>query len=585
MPDSRRVLDRFAVIAWGVAFFILFPPSTIQQAAVGEFQGLPSCIADSGLRRAVDQAALLGLATGLLLSGILADKLGRFRVLLWSAALAPLCAALGGLSFTLADFLLFRCLAAVAVGGILVSGAVSAYETPRAHARRNAFVNLWIGGLIGAMAAALLEPCVDLFSRLPYASWRLFFLCQAIPAAASLLVSRYHDEPTQWKVAVRDSGIPRRRAGSFAVLWAVGKGRVLIPAFLLAVFSAIGLLEMSADGSRFIRSSSRCRNESRDRLRQTPRLEAGLISVLVKYPRILDVRGLAPEARAALPETLNFLSRAANAPNDLPGNIVEAVLTLHDEKKTIDRNAILDKILVLREKRRNEGREPSAIPLWEVDRSALEIDRLLEEGDRALETYDIRLPDEASSGGAELWNRRLEVFQTLLGRVRDKTRDEYRLEEGRLASVRWFFGIAGVFVLLAGRNIRIPSDPARRLIPVALALAMALVWEAFVRSQPLSATTSILFAVLGASLVLPFLVDLTSLFPKLFKTSIRATACGFCFGGACVAAFGIEATPGGTSLLSVPICFAATIPWLLILSFVPRRRVQRDSGSLRPRPD
>lgn len=134
----------------------------------------------------------LGLATALLAVGVLADDLGRRRVLVWSAWLLAATSAAAALAPTIEVFVAARVLQGVAGAGVLASSlAAIGHAFPRGQARTRA-TGVWgaavgAGIALGPLAGALVTDALD---------WRSSYWLQAAaaaaiaPAAATLAESR-----------------------------------------------------------------------------------------------------------------------------------------------------------------------------------------------------------------------------------------------------------------------------------------------------------------------------------------------------------------------------------------------------------
>jgi MFS family permease len=136
---------------------------------------------------------LWGAVVGGIVFGILADRLGRVRVLAWSIMLF---AVFTGLCAVAQDYSLlatFRFIAGMGLGGEFGIGMALAAEAwpPRLRARATALVGL--GWQSGVLLAALLSPIV-----IGAWGWRGLFAIGVLPAVGAYLIRRRVPEPAQF---------------------------------------------------------------------------------------------------------------------------------------------------------------------------------------------------------------------------------------------------------------------------------------------------------------------------------------------------------------------------------------------------
>ncbi len=135
---------------------------------------------------------LFGALAGGLLFGLLADRLGRVRVLSWSilvfAAFTGLCALAPDMTW----LRIFRFFAGVGLGGEFGIGMTLAAEAVRAARRARTTAWVAVGFQLGALAAALLSAPI-----LSTWGWRGLFAVGAAPAlVAFFLRHRLPESPT-----------------------------------------------------------------------------------------------------------------------------------------------------------------------------------------------------------------------------------------------------------------------------------------------------------------------------------------------------------------------------------------------------
>jgi MFS family permease len=142
----------------------------------------------------IASSALITSALGGWLTGILADRYGRVRMLqitiLWYAVFT----AASGLTNSFGELLVMRSLQGFGFGGEWTAGAVLVGEIVRARNRGKAVGTLQSGWAIGWGLAALLSTLA--LTSLPADwGWRALFFVGAAPALLLLYIRRYVREP------------------------------------------------------------------------------------------------------------------------------------------------------------------------------------------------------------------------------------------------------------------------------------------------------------------------------------------------------------------------------------------------------
>ena len=173
---------------------------------------LPALRADLGLtpRAAglLGSVTLIAAAVGGIAFGTIADRFGRTRALMWSVALYSVFTAACGFATSLGQFVVFRALLGLGMGGEWASGAALVSETWPAEHRGKALGLMQSGWAVGYAAAALVNALV-----LPSFGWRAVFFVGILPAFFTLWVRRHVKEPAIWtKVATTSRSRPNLMA-------------------------------------------------------------------------------------------------------------------------------------------------------------------------------------------------------------------------------------------------------------------------------------------------------------------------------------------------------------------------------------
>jgi MFS family permease len=159
---------------------------------------MPTLIALWGLSKAqagtLGTAALLVSSLGGWIAGILADRIGRVRVLRLTIAWFATFTFLSGLTHSYGQLLVTRSLQGLGFGGEWAAGAVLMGEVIDKRKRGRAVGTVQSGWSVGYGAAVLLYTLI--FSFLPPAqAWRILFFVGLVPALAVLWICRSLEEP------------------------------------------------------------------------------------------------------------------------------------------------------------------------------------------------------------------------------------------------------------------------------------------------------------------------------------------------------------------------------------------------------
>lgn len=146
---------------------------------------------------------LLGWGLGGLVGGILADYIGRKRMMLWSVFLYAVFSGLTAFSHTFAQLCILRFLTGLAMGSEWSTGVALLAETwpEKARAKGAGFLQSGFGW--GTLGAAVVWYALSQTMPLGKETWRLMFAIGALPAFFVLYIRRGIDESEKWKNAVR----------------------------------------------------------------------------------------------------------------------------------------------------------------------------------------------------------------------------------------------------------------------------------------------------------------------------------------------------------------------------------------------
>jgi benzoate transport len=134
---------------------------------------------------------LLGAVVGGIVFGVLSDRLGRVRMLMWSILLFAVFTGLSATAQGFADLGIYRFIAGIGIGGEFGIGMTLAAEAVPSRWRARATSAVAVGFQLGVLAAALLSaPIIALLG------WRGLFVVGTFPAVlAVILRKRLHESP------------------------------------------------------------------------------------------------------------------------------------------------------------------------------------------------------------------------------------------------------------------------------------------------------------------------------------------------------------------------------------------------------
>lgn len=172
---------------------------------------------------------LLGWATGGLGFGVLGDRIGRAKTMLWTILIYSLCTGLSALSVGFWDFAFYRFLTGLGVGGEFAVGVSLVAEVMPDRARPHALGLLQALSAVGNISAAMIglglghvENSGGLdalqFSGQPVHAWRVMFVVGTVPALLAILIRRRLKEPERWQTAAGTASV-QRQLGSYSELF------------------------------------------------------------------------------------------------------------------------------------------------------------------------------------------------------------------------------------------------------------------------------------------------------------------------------------------------------------------------------
>ena len=197
-------------------------------AAIAEYSGYATTI------------FIIGWASGGVFFGILGDRVGRVKTMIYTILCYSLFTGLSVLSTSVWDFSFYRFLTGLGVGGQFAVGVALVAESLPDRARPYALGWLQASSAVGNMMAAVIgiglgglqdSGAID-------SAWRAMFIVGTLPALLCIVIFKKLKEPEQWQRAAREGA----KRGSLGELFSDPRWRYnAIIGMLLAFAGVVGL--------------------------------------------------------------------------------------------------------------------------------------------------------------------------------------------------------------------------------------------------------------------------------------------------------------------------------------------------------
>lgn len=186
---------------------------------------------------------LMGWATGGIAFGIMGDRIGRAKTMLWTILIYSLFTGLSALSKTVWDFAAYRFLTGLGVGGEFAVGVSLVAEVMPERARPFALGLLQALSAVGNVSAAVISMSLSHLeeSGAVDSYWRWMFVVGTLPALLAVLIRRRLKEPERWQASAAE-GVVTKRLGSYGELFGDPRWRKnAIVGLMLAFSGVVGL--------------------------------------------------------------------------------------------------------------------------------------------------------------------------------------------------------------------------------------------------------------------------------------------------------------------------------------------------------
>jgi MFS family permease len=163
---------------------------------------------------------LMGWGIGGLLFGVMGDRIGRAKTMMITILMYSAFTGLSAISKGFWDFVLYRFLTGMGVGGEFAVGVALVAEVMPDRARPYCLSVLQALSAIGNISAAVIGMAMGPLVRsgVVSSSWRPMFVIGAVPALLALVIRWRLREPERWQQASREGGITHK-LGSYRELF------------------------------------------------------------------------------------------------------------------------------------------------------------------------------------------------------------------------------------------------------------------------------------------------------------------------------------------------------------------------------
>jgi len=221
------------ILARGESLKALLPAGT-DQPVINQYAGYATSI------------FMVGWATGGLIFGSVGDRIGRARTLAITVLLYSLCTGLSAFSTGPTDFMIYRFVTGLGVGGVFGLAVALVADSLPQRARTPALGTLQALSAVGNIAAGLMSILVGRLGAAgvisPGSGWKVMFLFGALPAFLCVFIQLRLKEPEKWVEARNSSHVIQAQFGSYRALFGDPRWRrAALGGMLLCVAGVIGI--------------------------------------------------------------------------------------------------------------------------------------------------------------------------------------------------------------------------------------------------------------------------------------------------------------------------------------------------------
>ena len=278
---------------------------------------------------------MLGWASGGIVFGIMGDRYGRAKTMVITILLYSMFTGLSAASVGYWDFVFYRFLTGLGVGGEFAVGIALVAETMPDRARPHALGWLQACSAIGNITAAFvsmgLAPLEAAEMLGEWKPWRYMFVIGALPALLALAIRRRLQEPEKWKAMRADK---TQKLGSIAELLGTPwiRKRAIV-GLLLSTSGVVGLWGIGFFSFELVRSVFRKTFEAEARAEGGTKIDSEFVRSLLQHPHAMgDTAKLVANANAmVVPEAKALYGAALKLGKESKPVSLEAVLEFLDQ--------------------------------------------------------------------------------------------------------------------------------------------------------------------------------------------------------------------------------------------------------------
>jgi MFS family permease len=169
-------------------------------------------------------ALIIGWGTGGLIFGTISDRWGRVKAMIMTLLGYTVFSAVSGFSHSVVDFLIYRFLFGLGVGGMFGAATTLVAESVPAHFRTAALGSMQALSACGNMTASALSlritPAAENF-WVHFSGWQVLFFVGVFPVILAVPIALILKEPEPWRRAKAEAaaGTGGKRVGSIADLF------------------------------------------------------------------------------------------------------------------------------------------------------------------------------------------------------------------------------------------------------------------------------------------------------------------------------------------------------------------------------
>jgi MFS family permease len=221
------------ILVRGEALKALLPAAT-DQPVINQYAGYSTSI------------FMIGWATGGLIFGSIGDRIGRAKTLALTVLLYSLCTGLSAFSTGPIDFMIYRFVTGLGVGGVFGLAVALVADSLPERSRTPALGLLQALSAAGNITAGLMSIGVGWLGAngfiSPGSGWKVMFLVGALPAFLCVFIQLRLKEPEKWVEARKAGKLAGVQFGSYRSLFGDLRWRkAAIGGMLLCVAGVIGV--------------------------------------------------------------------------------------------------------------------------------------------------------------------------------------------------------------------------------------------------------------------------------------------------------------------------------------------------------